>query len=654
MRTIGLILAMLLPAMAPATNIEELLRGNLDPLGGGPPSAPADYLGGNALLCLVLWDSRCPDCLEDVAELAATDPPEGVRLLGVNFDATPWDAREFIAERGTNFPQLYDPEARLALALDADRYSFSFALLDETGTILALHYDSVDDAAEALREAVEAVRFASPVSKPATESVGRAGSETAPEQDAGGSFRRVASSRRYPFIHGSGRVRTRLLSVAVSGEEPEGDCHCSVTGPYGESLVVEKNLLYRLSYELVAELAPGLRAGGELRVSDEDPALLEQGPEYLGNPIGSAFAEWRAAGFAVRGGYFTENFTPLTLQRWDFEDNPPASGSGGAGCAVCGASLRGLSLEALDDLEPGITFEGLRLEAMPLPGLRATGFYAIPRRAVASSGTTTDNPFAYRLDLLGLRLRYRFAFGGRSGGELSLQELTANEDAESSILPPSWSHLPMSFIHKNEVWSGALRLPMPADIVARAEAAHGFGRVDSLDGPGEGVADPAYIVKISRRFQPGWSASAAWQRLGPHFTSPFRALSYQSNLQGLRLSARWTGRRGGLAAFFKSLRRVEDAPGSDAPDRSKVLSALIGWKPREALSLDVVGVLVREERDDVEDCRCDRRTLTLTARGKLAPKTELMADLSFLGAGPADANDPQQALIATLQFTADF
>ena len=639
MRKIVFVLALLLPVLVPAEDIRSLLHIELASLTGGGPAAPADFLGED-LLCLVLWDSQCPDCLENVAQLGTATPPAGVTLLGVNFDSSPWEAEDFLDARRPAFPQLHDSEARLALALGADGYSFSFALLGPEGDLLARQLDSVEDASLTLRRAVEALRRQ-------PETVGAESLPRIPRPEAAV----VHVERRYPVIRSSGRARMRALSVSVWGDQPaEG---CGATGPYGESLAIQKNLLYRLSYELVAEMGPGLSAGGKLRVSNEDPALFTQGPQYLTSEIGSVFAELHRGRLAARMGYFTEHYTPLTLQRWDFADNPPAAGSGGSVCGVCGGSLRGISLEALDDLGPGITFEGLRLETSLMRGLRLSGFYAIPQRAAASNEMPDDNPFAYRLDLLGSRLRYNFGLFGGSGGELALQHLSAHEDGESSRLDEIWANFPFSFIHKREVWSVALKSPLSGGLGLEGETAKSFERVDRLDAKGESVVGEAHTLGLVYKRGKRVQAGAAWQRLGPRFRSPYQALSYRSNAEGFRVSADWRGEGLSLSVFHKRLEGIEEIAGEDDPERMTVSSALLGWRPTKSLFLDLVTTLTSEEYDE-EKGTCNRLNTTLSARHELSAGMVLQADLSILRAESEGAGDPQRSMIATLQVTADF
>jgi len=635
---------------ASADSFENILQIELDVLGKDESAKVADFLGED-LLCLVLWDSQCPDCLENVAQLGTQDSPESVHLLGINFDDRAWDAEDFITARRIQFPQLHDPEARIVQALNADDFSFSFAMLDPAGEIKAIHYDSMDDAPAKLREVLSAMRGANFDYRIKAADPKTGGNIVLEVADTPEDVPIMETRRRYPIIKHSGQIRTRGLSVSLWGAE--SDCECGVSGPYGERLAIQKNLLYRASYELIADMSPSFSAGGKLRVSNEDPVLFEQGPEYLGSEFGSVFGEIRKDRFSARLGYFGEHFTPLTLQRWDFADNPPAAGSGGAGCGVCGATVRGVSLEALDDLGPEITFEGLRIEASLARSLSLTSFYSIPQRAVASSGVTIDNPFAYRRDILASRLVYSFDYFAQSRGEFAIQHLSAQEDGESSELPLSWSELPLSFIHKNEVWSANVLIPVWYGLVLYGETTRSFERVDKMDGPGESLNGSAHLAQLTFKRNKNLRFAAAWLKLDPEFTSLFRALSYRSNSEGYRMAAQWQGERVALALFHKQLERVEDVELGNMPERLNISSALLGWKPRADLSLDFVTTLASDKLGGGL-CACDRWTHTLTARQKLGRAAELQADLSYVRAETGSSSDGQGSMIAVVQMTAIF
>jgi hypothetical protein len=68
-----------------------------------------------------------------------------VAYLGLNVADTPEEARAFVEEKGWDWPQIRDPERRLAKRIGADYQPF-FAAVDENGEIVATHDGGADDA----------------------------------------------------------------------------------------------------------------------------------------------------------------------------------------------------------------------------------------------------------------------------------------------------------------------------------------------------------------------------------------------------------------------------------------------------------------------------------------------------------------------------
>ena len=75
--------------------------------------------------------------------------------LGLNVADSPEEARAFVEEKGWTWPQIRDPERRLAKRIGADYQPF-FAAVDEEGEIVATHDGAGDDASwERLLAALE-------------------------------------------------------------------------------------------------------------------------------------------------------------------------------------------------------------------------------------------------------------------------------------------------------------------------------------------------------------------------------------------------------------------------------------------------------------------------------------------------------------------
>ncbi len=632
-------------ALAPALLDEPLPR-----LGSTARATLRDFLDPASPLVLILWNTDCPDCLENLAQAAALAAAEpAIRLLGVLNDPDPWDALDFTAARDLEVPTLHDPSGHFAAALDTEGTSFSFALLDGEGSVLALVIDKQPDAALAIRDALAGL--------PARDAVPAAAAATPGPN-------RAAVAAAYPRVSGSGELRLAALAVGLDGELGEGPCPgepalcaCGLGGAYGEDLRPLADLLFRLRYELVAQLSPRARAGVFLRLSNEPVALLAQGPEYLSSERGSAFAEYATGTWSARLGWSALHFSPLTLQRWDFADNPPVAGTGGAGgCGACGTTSHALALEALDELGPELTVEGLRFSAAPRSWLAATAFWARPRRAQAFDANA-DPPFAYRQDLLGAQLALRPPLARGRRASLQLHYVATNEDGGSADWP-LYVGDPSSFVHHDEVYGALLAAPLLGSFEIEQEATRSTTRVDRRDARGKAVQDWAYRGELRASLPGALRLAAAWLRLGPDYGAEYRALSYQPNTEGWRFAAGARREQWGLALFHKRLTRCARPETGSSLAAVRSTGALISLLPRAGSSLELGGTWIRETLDGsalVGDCRCerdcDKRILTLTGRQALSPRTALSLELTRIhgedgGDGEAEA-DQARLLFST-------
>ncbi len=637
-------------ALAQAPLPSALLDAPLARLGHADRASLREFLGPDSTLVLILWNTDCPDCLENVAEagaLAATLP--SLRVLGVMDDADPWDALAFAEARGLDFPNLHDPGGLFATALGTEGSSFSFALLDGAGGLLALAVDKQPDAAAALRAALAALPAAAPVG-------------TAPRP--GEAAAQAPAAAHFPLVSGSGQLRLAALAVGLEDRLGEGPCPgepalcaCSLGGAYGEDLRPLADVLFRLRYELVAQLSPRLRAGAFLRLSNEPVALLAQGPEYLSSERGSAFAEYATGAWSARLGWTALHFSPLTLQRWDFADNPPVAGTGGAGgCGACGATSHALALEALDELGPELTVEGLRLQGSPRPWLSATLAYARPRRAQAFDANA-DPPFAYRQDLLAGRLALRPPLGRGRRATLALHYVAANEDGGSARWP-LYAGDARSFVRHGEVYGALLTAPLPGGLELEQEATRSTTRVDRIDARGEAVEDWAYRGELRAALPGSLHLAAARLRLGPDYGGEYRALSYLPNTEGWRFAAGMRRERWGLALFHKRLTRCEGPELGTSLAEARSSGVLLSLVPGAGSGLELGGTWIRERLEGaalIGDCRCardcDKRILTLAGHHGLGPRTRLSLELSRIdsedGRGGEAESDLARLLLST-------
>jgi len=546
-----------------ASSMAPLLDMDLPSLDHESQATIGSYLRPDGLLVLVVWNSDCPSCLQNVVEANyANLTTHNARLLGVNFDEERWQPQQFVQSVSITFPQLHDAAGLVATTLGADDYSFSFFVIDGVGNILDVSYDSVSDGRAAIEQALVSVE---------SEQVG----------NQSGAMTTVAPLTSppvgdlYPLIRYSGQSRVRWLSVAVENESESTDC--PLGGPYGEELTPTTELLYRLTCELELQLDEQVTAGGLLRISNEDPVVFKQGPQYLSSEIGSAFVELRRDNYVGRVGYYGIAFTPLTLMRWDAADNPPLAGSGGAGgCGVCSGAGRSLSLEALDELEPEVTFEGAKVRAAPTAWFNFTGVYARPRRAQDWSAYNPDDEFSYRQDLLGGRVEFSQPGWGVGRVRFGGTYVNTSDDSESANwpLPPQD---PYSFFSTNEVYSCDLQAPLPLDLSLRGELARSFNRTDRLDQQGDGVNGEAMLFELAHQPKRGPRSSVAWLKLGADYGASYGALSYLPNQEGVRLSSSYHREKWGLSLFYKRLTRVKDCCGGEQVSRrTTIASGLAG------------------------------------------------------------------------------
>jgi len=632
------------PALPPALLDAEFTR-----LGQSERSSLRPLLSPTAPLVLILWDTNCEDCLRNVAEtaaLASTFPELGI--VGAVDDPDPWDAAAFAQEQGLDYPLLHDPRGQFSAALGAVGSSFAFALLDGDGRILIRVLDKQPDAVAAIQAALAAVPAAAPARSAPGPSLG-----TAPAPAA------------YPQLSSCGQLRLAALVVSVDDALADGPCPgepalcaCSPGGAYGEALRPLADLLFRLRYELTAQLSPRLRAGAFLRLSNEPIALLAQGPEYLSSERGSAFAEYGSSTWSARLGWTALHFSPLTLQRWDFADNPPVAGTGGAGgCGACGTTSHALALEALDALGPELTVEGLRLSAAPRPWLSATLFYGRPRRAQAFAGDA-DPPLAYRQDLLGGQLEWRPRVARGQRASLKLHYVAANEDGGSADWP-LYAGDERSFVHLGEVYGLLLATPLAGGLAAEQEATRSSTRVDRVDARGQAVSDWAYRGELQAALPGALRLAAAWLRLGPDYGAEYRALSYLPNTEGWRFAASTRRERWGLALFHKRLTRCERPATGTSLATARSTGALLSLQPQAGTRLELGGTWIREQLEGsaiVGACRCardcDKQVLTLGGSRDLGPRTALSLELSAIRSEDGAGGEAEAGIARLLLSTA--
>ncbi|MFH1841616.1 MAG: redoxin domain-containing protein [bacterium] len=646
--TLGLLPGAMPFGVLAAPSLAPVLELQLPTLDHDGHATIGSHLRDDGLLVLVVWNSDCPSCLQNVVEANYVDlQAHDTGLLGVNFDEERWQPQQFVQSVNLAFPQLHDAAGLVATTLGADDFSFSFVVLDGAGNVLAISYDSVSDGRVAIEEALATAAARQP--RNLALPTATVANESSP-----------AAEDLYPLIRYSGQSRVRWLSVALENEN--GSADCPLGGPYGEELQATTELLYRLTCELEVQLDEHVTAGGLLRLSNEDPVVFEQGPQYLSSEIGSAFVELRRDNYAGRVGYYDIAFTPLTLMRWDAADNPPLAGSGGAGgCGVCSGAGRSLSLEALDELEPEVTFEGARVRAAPTAWFNCTGVYARPRQAQDWSAYNPDDEFSYRQNLLGGRVEFSRPLWGTERVRLGATYVNTSDDSESANwpLPPQD---PYSFFSTNEVYSCDLLMPLLVDLSLRGELARSYNRTDRLDQRGDGIDDDAQHFELAYTPEHGLRSSVAWLKLGADFGARYGALSYLPNKEGMRLSSSYHREEWGVSLFYKRLNRVRDCcGGEEVSRRTTIASGLASLKPRRGLSCDLAVTITRELFDvaPAAERECEQSVMTLFLQQALARGAYLAVEYTWIVAGSdSESGDPRngdpRASIGSVLFAVDF
>jgi len=541
-------------------------------LDGAASVRSVELFPGHDRTFLVFWRSGCPHCVEALAaceRFYRVYGGESITVVGINADeGDRLGARGIVEANGITFTQGHD-----AGGMTSDRYgvpyeTFAVFLVGRDSRVIDVRIDpqgNVDAAMEemlALPAAGETAAFGEPASP---------GDSIAADEPAAFSY------------HGTQRIR--LLSIDSRGSE--------AAGLYGEPVSPGNTLQFRLEVEASKKLTKYLRVGGLLRISNEGEEVLDAGPQYLGSEWGSAFAEIAAKGASFRLGYYTLSMTPLTLMRWDWDDNPRVGGAAGCGC---GASAGTLLVESLEELGPELTFEGA-IASYGRGDLQARAFYGIPRRAIETTysfyRSGAGAHAAYSLEIYGFETRWQ-RHDARTGGfwKAGAHALRTAEDKRSVDFRGLGYYAPDPW-ETTWIVSVTGEAPLIRHVRLRGEAVAWNWRADGIEtalGMSAQASDGfggfgGVVVEMPRWLE----FTLDYLRLDPNFNSPFAALSYEANTEGLRAAARaWMpGEALSLSLFYKGLREVEVAAGER--ERSAVaggsidcriagdLGANVGW-----------------------------------------------------------------------------
>lgn len=345
-------------------------------------------------------------------------------------------------------------------------------------------------------------------------------------------------------LSGEGRLRWR--SVSSTGVEP--------VGAYGESLEEGQDFRHRLLLEVSAAPAPGLQVEALLRLSDEGELAFHTGPDRLSDERGSVAMRYQGSRLRADLGYYRLHLTPLLLMRWDLEDNPEG---GGQSVCACPGEAGALTGESLEEIGPDLLLEGMQVSADLGERLEWTGFWARPQTAVENerfrqlSYGTVLRGFAYHSPSLSFR-------------SLNLALLQHRDDEDSVDRPLSVPYRPA----RNQI--ADLSLDFPAGRHLRLKAEGALSRTDGNLLSGTDAEQDGHAALISAELYAfkGMRAQATFLRLSPAFRSQYRALSYDPNRQGFRLTARWENEDERLSGwlFYKRLRSIDPEPADGSVD----------------------------------------------------------------------------------------
>lgn len=371
-------------------------------------------------------------------------------------------------------------------------------------------------------------------------------------------------------ITGDVRLRLRYNDSPDTG---------SLAGTYGEALKKGFSFRDRFVLEVAYSVSENVQAGGMVRVSNEGDSVLLAGPEYLSSELGSAFIAYETPVVRARLGYYQTSYTPLTLMRWDVDDDPEG---GGAGCGCPGApSVAGVILgETLEELGPTLTFEGARVSLSPGETFGFDAFLARPRPAGSD----------YQLATYGGRASVT-QYLGRAASPFDLGLIAVRSEEDGSSLTGSRQLVgePMT----NTVVGLTWRAPL-----SRILALDGEWTLTKTSGGVERKGRGG-IISLGIAPSRALAVSASYIYLSPNWDSYFRALSYSPDREGPRVAAEFTGGKVRVAAFAKYLRTVD--PLSDEDTRHTVYpttSLRCYLKVSPALDLGLGAIFAGSDIDD--------------------------------------------------------
>jgi len=479
-----------------------------------------DLFRQNQLTVLVFWKSNCKECVRNLracGHFFIRNRQKGIGIAAVHTDAYNFlRAKTILEENGIAFTNLWDPAGNIENQYGIRYDAFSVFLVDSDGILKASNTDVRNDLESVLDAMLqETIR---PDAKTDTARTRNESSLAGASKPDGWNFR--------------GEQRIRWLSIDSRGSD--------AVGLYGEPVTPGNRSLYRFDFEAARSIGPHVTAGGLLRIGNEGKKILRSGPDYFGSEWGSAFLEMNRNALNFRIGYYAASMTPLTLMRWDWDDNPRIGGDGGCGCA---GSAGLLTLENLETLGPDLRIEGGTI-GYKSSAIEAKLFYAMPKRPVQNTYKSLQigdiEKAAYSLELSGFHFQWRRLHSGTgSFWKFGTHVLTTWEDRRSTdfsglgyLRPDPW--------HESIILTLTGEVPLLRYVGLRGEwiAWNPMRQHNASSGPtqqeGHGGMAGLVFEKPPRLF-----LKVDYLRLSPDFYSPFAAVSYEKNREGLRISSRF-------------------------------------------------------------------------------------------------------------------
>ena len=334
-------------------------------------------------------------------------------------------------------------------------------------------------------------------------------------------------------------------------------------GSYGETLEKGQKLNHRMILEIEARINENLATGGMVRLSNENEIVFETGSERLSSDRGSVFVKYNPHNLKSIFGYYDIHFTPLTLMRWDMEDNPESGGT--SGCA-CPSESGAITSESLEELGPDLTFEGGKINTGIGDYMNVVGLVARPR--IAAEGET------YRQYLYGTNIKFlSYHKPSTSFRWLGVTAISINDDEMSVAEPLQIPYNPI----RNRIYSVDFNLPIKKILLFKGEFALSETNWNLLSESEDNEISRGYatILGMSIKYPRRMLTKASYLRMNPKYESFYNALSYTSNRYGFRISSNYEIVKDKLSTwvFYKRFRELESIIKSE-PELLKTLSTI--------------------------------------------------------------------------------